>query len=159
MNTEQQDYLWRKIKGIKVGMLTSRDGAMLRSRPMYLTQKEFAGSLWFFSHADSHKTEEVNALSDVNVSFMDIDADEYVSVSGEARLVKDQAIINDLWNPMVAAWFPEGKDSGSVLLLEVEVRAAEVWDAHEGKMKQMIDVMKAKAKHRTPDIGENVKLS
>lgn len=159
MNSEEQNFLWEKIKSIKVGMLTSRDGAILRSRPMYLAQNEFSGTLWFFTRADSHKTMEVDAQSDVNISFMDIDSDEYVSVSGAARLSQDQKKIDALWNPMVAAWFPEGKDSTSVMLLEVKITSAEIWDAQEGKMTQMLEMFKANFKKSTPDLGENVKLS
>lgn len=159
MNTEQKQYLWENVKRIKVGMITSRDGEVLRSRPMYITQKEFDGTFWFFTHADSHKTTEVEAQSDVNVSFMDVDKDEYVSVSGVASLARDQQKIDDLWNPMVAAWFPEGKESGAVMLLQIEVTAAEVWDAQEGKMKQMFEMMAAKVKNEKPAVGANVKMS
>ena len=158
MDTEQQQYLWEKIKPLKVGMLTSQDGRLLRSRPMYLAQKDFSGRLWFFTHADSHKTLEVDAHAHVNISFMDVDRDEYVSISGVADLSRDPSLINDLWNSMVGAWFPEGKDSDAVLLLEVSVEAAEIWDAQDGKMKQMIELMKAKIQDKTPSIGENTKL-
>lgn len=159
MNPEQQNYLWEKIRKIKVGMMTSRDGEVLRSRPMYLTQKTFDGTLWFFTHAESHKAMEVGAQSDVNISFMDIDADEYVSVSGSASLSQEQSVVDELWNPMVAAWFPEGKESKSVMLLKIQVKSAEVWDSQEGKMKQMFDMLKANMTRDTPDMGNNVKLS
>lgn len=159
MNNEQHDYLWQKIKSIKVGMLTSRDGDILRSRPMYLAQNHFTGTLWFFTQAGSHKNLEINKQSDVNVSFMDVDEDEYVSVSGQAHLSRDQSIIDELWNPMVAAWFSDGKDSGAVRLLQIDVKAAEVWDAQEGEMKQMAEAMKLKERFATEDTRENVKLS
>lgn len=159
MNNDQMNYLWDKIKSIKVGMLTSRDGKVLRSRPMYLAQNEFSGTLWFFTRADSHKALEVDAQSDVNISFMDIDSDEYVSVSGVANVSKDQEKIASLWNPMVATWFPEGDDPNAVALLEVNVTSAEVWDAEEGKMSQMIDMLEARMTSERPNLGENARLS
>ena len=47
------------IKGIKVAMLTTvcADGS-LRSRPMVTQDKEFDGTLWFFTPAESPKVHE-----------------------------------------------------------------------------------------------------
>lgn len=159
MNAEQQAYLWKRVKKIKVGMMTSRDGDKLRSRPMYITQEEFSGIFYFFTRTDAHKTAEINIQDDVNISFMDVDDDEYVSVSGTARLSNNREKLAELWTPMVAAWFPEGRDSGAVGLLEVHVKSAEVWDAQEGKMKQMLELLSAKAKQQKPNLGSNRKLS
>lgn len=153
MNPAQYGEVWRYIKDIKVAMLTSHDNGQLRARPMMLSQDKFDGTLWFFSRRNSHKTGEVTADPAVNLSFVEPKNDIYLSISGTARVVRDQQLIDRLWNQMVAAWFPEGKDSPEVVLLEVEVQAAEVWDSHESVMKQLYDMVRARIKDEKPDMG------
>lgn len=151
--------IWNEIKGCKVAMMTSEDGLSLRSRPMYLVQESFEGHLWFFTRRDSHKTVEVAQDSRVNLAFVEPSNDHYVSISGNARLSSDQRLMDELWNPMVDAWFPEGKRSAEVALLEVEVHDAQVWDASTSKMRQLIEIARAKVTDTRPDIGENRKIS
>lgn len=158
MNTEQQQYLWQKIKPIRVAMLCSQDGGELRSRPIYLAQQEFQGILWFFTRVDAHKADEMMDDQKINLSFMDIERDEYISVSGDARRSQNQQVIEQLWSPMVEAWFPEGKRSDSVALLKVHVSSAEVWDAQEGKMKQLLAILAAKITGSEPQIGEHARI-
>ena len=43
--------LWDLIKTVEVAMMVTEDGEYLRSRPMAVSQKEFDGTLWFFTHA------------------------------------------------------------------------------------------------------------
>lgn len=151
--------LWDEIKGIKIAMMTSEDGTVLRSRPMYLVQDDFDGVLWFFSRRDSHKTVEFVRNPRVNLSFADIKKDCYVSISGSARILTDQAKVDELWNPMLDAWFPEGKDSPEVTLLAIEVKEAEIWDTKASKMRQLFEMVKAKVTDTRPDLGENRKIS
>ena len=55
--------LWSMMKGVKFAMLTTEDGGHLRARPMVAAQKDFDGTLWFFTRASSHKVDEVGASS------------------------------------------------------------------------------------------------
>ena len=156
---EQNETLWKMIKGIKVAMLTSRDGEVLRSRPMHISQSDYSGKLWFFNRITSHKTTEMQADHAINVSFADAKDDTYVSLSGMANIVTDQAKIDELWNPMVAAWFPEGKDGDAVSLIEVTVNEAEYWDVERGAMRQLLEMARANIQSDMPDMGENKKFS
>lgn len=151
--------IWNEIKDCKVVMMTSEDGLSLRSRPMYLVQESFEGHLWFFTRRDSHKTVEVAQDSRVNLAFVDQSNNHYVSVSGNARITSDRALIDELWNPMVDVWFPEGKHSTEVALLEVEVHDAQIWDSTTSKMRQLFEIARAKATDTPPDMGENRKIS
>ena len=57
--SDQTAKIWGMIKDIKFAMLTSEDGPQLRSRPMVASQKNFEGTLWFFTRASAHKVVEV----------------------------------------------------------------------------------------------------
>lgn len=125
--------LWDLIKHIKVAMLTTRqpDGT-LHSCPMMTQGKRFDRNLWFFTAASSYKCQEVEKDSVVNVSYADPGGNRYVSVSGRARLVQDRAKLQELWTPLVKAWFPKGLDDPELGLLQVTVDRAEYWDAPAG---------------------------
>src|SRR5207237_3373533 len=99
------------IKDIKFAMLTTNDGGVLRSRPMQTQDFEFDGDLWFFTSSNTHKAEEIERDSRVNVSYAAPDDNTYVSVSGRGSLIKDQDKIDEYWNDVYKAWFPQGNDA------------------------------------------------
>lgn len=153
--SELQD-LWDKIKDVRVAMLTTteQDGS-LRSRPMYTQQAEFDGDLWFFTADDSGKVAEIRVDSDVNLAYAEPKDSRYVSVSGKAELVKDRAKIDELWSPMLKAWFNGGKDDPHLALLRVRVSEAEYWDDTQSKMSQLFGMIKAATSSETYESTEH----
>jgi general stress protein 26 len=136
--------LAKLIKGVRVAMLTTveADGC-LRSRPMHTQENYFDGTLWFFTWVDSAKVHEIEHDQHVNLSYADPSEQVYVSVSGRARLVRDRAKIEELWNPVHKAWFPQGVDDPNIGLLRVDVEKAEYWDSPSSKVVQLIGFTKA----------------
>lgn len=141
---DEQQKLWGKIKDVRVAMLTTvEDDGSLRSRPMYTQQAEFDGELWFFTADDSGKVEEISREHQVNLSYAEPKNSRYVSVSGVAELVKDRSKIEELWSPMLKAWFKDGLDDPHLALLRVRVTEAEYWDDTSSKMSQLFGMVKA----------------
>src|SRR6185503_1058219 len=93
--------------------------------------------------ASSHKVDEVNQDRHVNVSFADPGKQHYVSLSGTAQLVRDREKIEQLWNPALRAWFPDGLDDPDVALLKITVESAEYWDAPASMVAFTIGLAKA----------------
>lgn len=147
------------IEGIDFAMLTTIDGGVLRSRPMSTQEFEFNGGLWFFTSSKTHKIEEIEKDNRVNVSYAAPDDNTYVSVSGTAEVVKDQAKIDELWSDILKAWFPEGKDSPDLVLLKVVVEQAEYWDSPSSTIVQIAGFLKAIATGESADGGENEKIN
>jgi len=147
------------MKDIDICMLTTVDDASgrLRSRPMSLQEAEFDGQLWFFTYEDSGKVAEVQRDRHVNISFADKGKQNYVSVSGNAKTVTDRAKMQEFWNPVLKAWFPEGIDTPGIALLCVEVDQAEYWQS-EGRVATVINMAKALITGEEADWGENEKL-
>ena len=146
------------IKDIEIAMLTTIDGGHLRSRPMQTQDVEFDGNLWFFTSSKTHKIEEIEKDNRVNVSYAAPDDNTYVSVSGTAEVVKDQAKIDEYWSDILKAWFPEGKDSPDLVLLKVVVEQAEYWDSPSSTLVQIAGFLKAIATGESADGGENMKI-
>lgn len=149
------------IKGIRVAMLTTTDtDGHLRSRPM-MTQDadKFDGDVWFFTDHDSAKIGEIERDRHVNVSYSDPDSQRYVSLSGTASLLRDQAKARELWSPIAKGWYPDGPEDPKLALLRVRVEKAEYWDTPSGKMIQLAGFLKAVATGERLDYaGENEKI-
>jgi general stress protein 26 len=161
MKSESSDIqkLGKLIKGIKVAMLTTQDDdGTLRSRPMATQQAEFDGMLWFFTQASSHKVDEIDREHNVNLSYADAADNRFVSVSGRARLVREKGKIDELWSPILKAWFPKGKDDPDVALLRVDVEKAEYWDAPSSTLVKLVGFAKAVVTGQPYAPGENKKL-
>ena len=151
--SEANETIWDTIKAIGVGMLTSRDGDLLRARPMQLVQKDYDGTIWFFVKASNHKTAEIWEERPVNLSFGDPAAGDFVSLAGMARLCLDPVQIDRLWGPQVAAWYPGGKWDRDVALLEIRIRRGEYWDARAKQVIQFFEKARATIVGGATNIG------
>jgi len=147
------------ISDIRFAMLTTieADGS-LRARPMAAQQTEGDADLWFFTYGESPKAREVRRDDRVNVSFSDNEKNRWVSVSGTAELVRDRAKMEELWKPILKAWFPQGLDEPDIALLKVDVEQAEYWDSASSKMVQLVGLLKAVATGESFQPGDDVKL-
>lgn len=153
-----REKLWSMMKGIKIAMMTTEDGAHLRARPMAASQSGFDGTLWFFTKVSSHKVSEVGADHRVGVSYADAGKQDYVSLSGTATLVTDKASIEAHWAEWARTWFPKGKDDPDIGLLKVTVDAAEYWDAPNSTMLHAYGYVKAVVTGEAPHPGNNEKV-
>ena len=145
-------------EGIDFCMLTTVDGDHLRSRPMSTQQFEFDGDLWFFTDDNTHKIDEIERDNRVCVAYSKPEDNVYLSVSGRAEVVKDRTKIEELWSPILKAWFPEGIDDPTLCLLKIPVEQAEYWDAPSSKIVQLFGMVKAIATGQEADYGENKKI-
>lgn len=158
---EALNKLHQLITDITFAMLTTvaPDGT-LRSRPMATQQfNTETGELWFFTAEDSPKAGEIADEHQVGVSYASIAKQDYVSISGRARILRDQARIAELWTPMAKLWFPKGIEDPRLALLRVEIEAAEYWDSPSGMMVELYGLAKLAFTGKPPrNAGENVKI-
>jgi len=148
--------LTKLIKDARICMFTTttEDGRQV-SRPMGLQDVEFDGDLWFFAYQDAPKIREITLHPEVNVSFSDQKNAAWVSVSGRAEVVHDRDKAEQLWNPMLRAWFPDGLDTPGLTLIRVHAGSAEYWDAPGGKVTTLIAYAKSAITRRPPSPGDN----
>jgi general stress protein 26 len=155
---EEQQELWEKVEKIRFAMLTTRtpEGA-LGSRPMTLQQVEGDGTLWFFTSGSTELRDDITRDASVNVAFADPGDNLYVSISGSGYFVDDREKVEELWNPMAAAWYPGGPADPDLWLLRIDPDRVDYWTPRAGKIVQMIAMAKA-AITRTlpgPGVGEH----
>lgn len=152
-DTNDTAKLWEMIKSIEIAMMVTEDGGHLRSRPMAVSQKDFDGTLWFFTRASAHKVMEIEHDHQVNLAYANPAKQDYVSVSGNATLVRDPAVIEAHWSEMVRTWFPKGKDDPEIALLKVTVEQAEYWDSPSSTMLHAYGYVKAVVTGESPQPG------
>lgn len=99
--------------------------------------------------------DEIAADSRVNVAYSKPDDNTYVSVSGTGSISKDRAKIEELWSPILKAWFPDGLEDPKICLLKVQVEEAEYWDAPSSKIVQIAGFIKALATGQEADYGDH----
>lgn len=153
-NAEQ---LAELIEGIDIAMLTTvgPDGWLV-SRPLSTQAASFDGErLWFFTEADSPKVAEIRRRKKVNLGYASKDANTYVSVAGEARVVRDRARIRALWSDAMKAFFPKGVDDPNLVLLEVAVRSAEYWTGPRTGIGKLLAFVAARVTKKEEVMGEN----
>jgi general stress protein 26 len=149
------------IKDVRVCMLTTaeQDGT-LRSRPM-ATQElkgDFEGVLWFFTEIDSGKVDEVERERHVNLAYSKPGDQVYVSISGNARIMRDRAKAAELWTPVLKAWFPKGLEDPQLALLRVEATEAEYWEAPHGAVVRVVGLVKSLVTGQKYTPGENKRM-
>ena len=158
-STHPRQLLWKMIKGIRYGMFTTRHGnGHLHARPMTTQNKEIGEdeSLWFFMSKESGPVEDLEADPVVNIGYADPGADTYVSVSGTAAVIEDQAKKDQLWNKMTQAWFPNGPGDPDLALVQVQIVHANYWDVKESKLVQLYEMAMAVVTGKPPtDLGEH----
>ena len=158
--TDQRQHLWKLIKGIKFAMFTTRhDNGHLHARPMTTQNKdgiEADESLWFFMSKKGDPVDDLKAEPVVNLTYADPSADTYVSVSGTAAMIEDQAKKDQLWSKMAEAWFPGGSTDPDLALVQVQIVHANYWDVKESKIVQLFTMAKAVVTGKPPtELGEH----
>lgn len=156
-----RETLWKMLKSYRIAMFTTRERAdVLRSRPMTMIQEDFDGMLWFFAAAASDVVRAIDRYAQVSLSFGNSNEADFVCVAGPATIVEDTESKRALWSPMVQAWFPQGPETDSAVLIKVRADHAEYWDSNHGRLVQLLSMVKAAATGTQPrHVGEHRAIS
>lgn len=126
-----RDRLVDLVKGQRVAMLCSADNdGALHSRPMTVLKLDADSVFWFFCEPAAGEPEQ----RAVNLAFVDEARALQVSVSGQARIVRDRGQIRALWTAMARPWFPDGVDSPNLALLAVTPDHVAYWDGPDSRI-------------------------
>lgn len=158
-NTAHQEFLAKihsLLKDIRIAMLTTQhEGGELYSRPMATQEAEFDGTLYFLTSKKSGKISDLLNFPKVNLAYSHPGKNSFVSISGRAQLLNDREKIDELWNPINAAFFPDGKDDPDIVVIKVEADSAEYWDGPSSKIVQAYSFIKTAITGDHDDAGKN----
>jgi general stress protein 26 len=123
---EKRRRLTTLLSHFDAAMLVTRSADGMRARPLSIARSQDDGALYFSTAIDSPKVQELEADPHVNVVMQD--RRRFVSLSGTAKVVRDRALIAQLWRSSWKVWFPKGKDDPSLCLLRIDPTEAAYWD-------------------------------
>jgi general stress protein 26 len=147
------------VDDIKVCMFcTSVTDMPFRTRPMSTLEVDEEGNLWFFSGKSSDKNDEIKNEDTVQLIYSKNSDVHFLTITGKATIVQDQAKKDELWNPIVKAYFPEGKEDPDLALIKVKPEAAHYWDTVYGKMVTWLKMATSAVTGNPADVGVEGKI-
>jgi general stress protein 26 len=135
-------------------LTTSGDEGLFHARPMEIAHLDADCSVWFFTHLKSPKIEEIRQDQHVLLTFQK-DHRLYLSVNGNADIIKDSARIEALWQESFRSWFPDGVADPDLVLVRVVPVRAEFWDNSGAQgLRYLYEAAKARLTGTKPHIEE-----
>lgn len=153
MSDDQMTTVRTIMSSVRTCMLTTISGTgNLHSAPMTTQEAEYDGVSWFIAGRTSETVENLVARPEVNLAYSD--ASSWLSLSGTATVVDDDAKKDELWSTFTEAWFPNGKDDPEICVIKVTGSSAQYWES-PGRVMTMASMIKARVTGSTPDAGES----
>lgn len=151
---DTREHLHELLKTFDTAMVVTlaADGSM-HARPMAVAELSADGDAYFVTSIDSPKVAEIRANPAVTLSFQS--PRQFVCITGHATVLRDQALIDRLWQEMWKLWFPNGQSDPSIAMIKVEAQQGEYWDnAGVQGLKFLYRAAKAYAKGELPESDE-----
>lgn len=165
MNERQEQQNLEKfiemVNEAKICMMITeeKDAENLSGRPMAINKVEEDGSIWFFTKETSHLADELEIDKKVSLAIISESNDTYLMIHGRAELSEERAKIEELWKPMLKAWFPKGVDDPDMKLICVKPNIVDYWDTKTNKMVQLMNMAKSIVQGKQFQGGERGKLN
>ena len=150
---------WDRIEDVQAGMLgMESDGKLVPMSPNL--RKERDGKIWFIAANGEDLVAQASATPQ-KARFVVADAKNglYSNVEGTLTQVNDQAIVDELWNAVAAAWFEDGKQDADIRLLAFEPRLAACWFTNTNPLRFLYEIGKANVTGDEPDVGQQADLT
>jgi len=127
MSQKKKQHFIELMRDFENAMLVThaKDGEM-RARPMAIADVTDSGDVFFVTHTESGKVEELLRDDRTLVSLQG--PLKQASLTGRAELIGDRTKIRELWNPAWQIWFAGGVEDPNIGLIRVKPETAEYWD-------------------------------
>jgi len=135
------------VKDVNICMFTTIDASHnLTSRPMFTASIDEEANVWFFTNEFSEKINEVSRDNLVHLIYSHPAKNIYVDVKGSCSLVIDRKKMEELWEPALKNWFPEGLSDPKICLVKVATQDAHFWNHTSSKMGLLFQMIRSIAK-------------
>lgn len=132
MTLEQISDAMRKID---FAMLSTRtQGGAIAGRPMSNNgDVAFEGDSYFFCYENARSVSDIEAERNVGLSFVGAPSllgkpGIFISMEGEADLIRDKAAFAQHWASSLDRWFPQGVETPGIVLIHVRAQRLHYWD-------------------------------
>lgn len=128
MDHETRRTFWSAFDASPVVMMRLMNSAEHAEPMTAQLDKDAHHAIWFYTKRNNRLCGGGKAMGQVAT----IRHDVFASIAGTLVEEVDRAVREKHWNNAVEAWFPNGKDDPSVVMLRFDIENAEVWTAHIG---------------------------
>ena len=152
---EAEEEFWNHLETSNTGML-GLDQPGYHAQPMTAFRDEAAGTIWFFTREDTDLAKDAAVGSGQSAMFHygSRDQNVWACIHGQLSVHgPDREIIDRYWNPVLAAWYPEGKDDRMLTILRFEADDGRVWVNEGGFFKFAYEIAKANVTKTLPESG------
>lgn len=152
---EAEKEFWKSLKDSNPGLL-GLDQPGYHAQPMTAFREEETGTIWFFTRDDTDLAKDAGIGGGQSAMFHygSKDQNTWACIHGELSVHgPDRTIIDRHWNPVLAAWYPGGKDDPHLTILRFDADDGRVWVNKGGLIKFAFEVAKANLTRTLPDAG------
>ena len=136
---ELKRLFWKELDGSPFMMLGLVGVEDSRTRPMTAQvdvpeggDKADGGPLYFFASKSEHLVQALGQSHRAVATYASKGHDLFAHIHGTLELSNDRAVIERLWNPIIASWYRQGKDDPDLALIRFDADSANLWKAETG---------------------------
>lgn len=158
---EAEEEFWNHLEKSNTGML-GLDQPGYHAQPMTAFRDGETSAIWFFSRDDTDLARDAGVGSGQSAMFHygSKDQNVWACIHGELSVHgQDREVIDRYWNPVLAAWYPEGKDDPHLTILRFEADDGRVWVNEGGFVRFAYEIAKANLTKTLPDTGGAVDVN
>jgi general stress protein 26 len=94
--------------------------------------KDAGGPIFFFGSRTDGVGADIGQGKRAVATFAAKDHKLFAHIHGNLVPSDNRAVIERLWNPIIASWYKDGKDDPDLVLLRFDTEKADVWEASTG---------------------------
>ncbi|MBU1384511.1 MAG: pyridoxamine 5'-phosphate oxidase family protein [Alphaproteobacteria bacterium] len=156
---EAEEEFWNHLEKSNTGML-GLDQPGYHAQPMTAYRDKETSTIWFFTREDTDLAKDVGAGQSAMFHYGSKDQNVWACIHGQLSVQgHDRELIERYWNPVLAAWYPEGKDDPKLTILRFEAGDGRVWVSEGGFFKFAYEIAKANVTKTVPDTGDVVDVN
>ena len=157
---EAEEEFWNHLETSNTGML-GLDQPGYHAQPMTAFRDGETSTIWFFTRDDTDLAKDAAVGSGQSAMFHYGSKDQNVWACIHGTLSvhgHDREVIDRYWNPVLAAWYPEGKDDPRLTLMRMRLDDAQIWISQAGPVRFAFEIAKANMTHEQPDLGDRANI-
>ena len=136
---ELKRLFWKELQGSPFMMLGLQGVEDSRTRPMTAQvdvpeggDKDDGGPIYFFGAKSETLVTAMGQTHNAVATYASKGHDLFAHVHGQLVLDHDPAVLDRLWNPIIASWYKDGRDDPDLALIRFDTDSANIWKAETG---------------------------
>lgn len=130
--------LSKQMRDIDFCMLSTKSAdGQLSSRPMSNNgDVDYDGDSWFFAYDHSRFIDDIGRDPQVGLTLTGAKSllgapGIFISIGGQASLIRDKAKFAEHWIDDLSRWFPEGIETPGMVMVQVHADHVHYWDGED----------------------------